>query len=94
MRQMKRKTWKWIFGISLAVLILLMTFTVFLWALANAAGVLLRLVFILDEEMTVTGIPFAAFMSNFVGSPLFYVYMIDGAALISSIVALVVTRKQ
>ena len=91
---MKRSAWKWIFGLSLTGLVFLLIFTVALWALANAAGVMLRLLFILDEDMTVSGMPFSVFMSNFVGSPLFYVYVLDVAALLVAIVALVVTRKQ
>lgn len=91
---MKRKTWKWVFGISLAVLILLMIFTVLLWVLLNVGGVLLRLVFILDEDMTVSGIPFDVFLSDFVGSTLFYVYLLDMMALATSSAALVVTRKR
>ena len=91
---MKRKAWKWIFGLSLAGLVLLVVFTFGLWILANVGAVLFRLVFILDEDMTVSGIPFHAFMSNFVGSPLFYMYLVDVSALLASIVALVVTRKK
>jgi hypothetical protein len=91
---MKRKTMKWIFGLSLAGLIFLMVFTVALWAMANAAGVLLRLLFILDEDMKVSGMPFSVFMSKFVGSPLFHAYVVDATALLMSIVALIITRKQ
>lgn len=91
---MKRSTWQKIMTASLIILVLLMIFTVGLWALANAAGVLLRLVFILDEDMEVTGIPFSAFMANFVGSPLFYVYMVDLAALTTSAIALFLTRTK
>lgn len=91
---MDRKVWKWIFWIALIFLLLLMLFTVGLWALANVGAVLFRLLFILDEDLQVSGIPFPEFMSNFVGSPLFYVYMVDGIALVASAAALVVTRKQ
>ena len=91
---MKRKAWKWIFGLSLAGLVLLVVSTFGLWILANVGAVLFRIVFILDEDMTVSGISFRAFMSNFVGSPLFYMYLVDVSALLASIVALVVTRKK
>ena len=91
---MKRSTWKKIMTASLIILVLLMIFTVGLWALANAAGILLRLLFILDEDMEVTGMPFSVFMANFVGSPLFYVYMADLAALTASAIALFLTRKK
>ena len=91
---MKHKTWKWIFGISLALLILLMVFTVFLWALANVGAVLFRLLFMLDQDMTVHSISFTQFMSNFIGSPLFYMYLVDIIVLISSMIGLIVTRKR
>ena len=91
---MKRSVWKWLLGISIGVLVLLMIFTVFLWALMNVGSVLFRLVFILDEDMTVSTIPFTAFVGNFVGSPLFYIYLADLAVLLSSIVALIVTWKR
>lgn len=91
---MKRSVWKWLFGISLVLLVLLMVFTVFLWGLANAAGVLFRMLFILDEDMTVSSIPFRAFMANFVGSPLFYIYLADISALLTGIIGLVATKKR
>ena len=91
---MKRSAWKWILGISIVGLVLLVIFTVGLWALANAGAVLMRLVFILDEDLELYGIPFADFMANFVGSPLFYFYMADLAALLTSAAALIVTRKR
>ena len=91
---MKHSVWKWIFGISLTLLVLLVIFTIGLWALANAGAVLFRLLFILDEDLEVHGIPFTEFMSNFVGSPLFYIYLIDVTALVASVVALVIMRKQ
>ena len=93
MISMNRKVWKWIFWVSLIVLILLILFTVGLWALANVGAVLFRLVFILDEDMQVSGISFAEFISNFVGSPLFYCYVTDLAALLGSSAALIITRK-
>ena len=91
---MKRSAWKWILGISIVGLVLLVIFTIGLWALANAGAVLMRLVFILDEDLELHSIPFADFMANFVGSPLFYVYMADLAALFTSAAALIVTRKR
>ena len=91
---MKRSTWKKIMTASIIILVLLIMFTIGLWALANAAGILLRLLFILDEEMEYSGMPFSVFMANFVGSPLFYVYMADLAALTTSAIALFLTRKR
>ena len=91
---MNRRMWKWIFGLSLTGLILLAAFTVGLWALMNVGSVLFRLVFILDEDMVVSAISFRAFMANFVGSPLFYLYLVDLIALLSSAAALVIIRKK
>lgn len=90
---MKRTVWKWLFGISLILLFLLMLFTVGLWAMTNAAGVLFALLFMLSEDVSVSAIPFGEFMKNFVGSPLFYIYLADLAVLLGSIIALTVTRK-
>ena len=91
---MKRFVWKWTLGISVAVFVLLVLFTFGLWILANVGGVLLRLVFILDEDFQVSGIPFGAFMANFVGSPLFYLYVTDVAVLSASVIALIITRER
>ena len=91
---MKRSVWKWTLGISVAVFVLLVLFTFGLWILANVGGVLLRLVFILDEDFQVSGIPFGAFMANFVGSPLFYLYATDVAVLSASVIALIITRER
>ena len=91
---MQRKAWKWVFGLSLAGWILLILFTFGLWILMNVGSVLFRMLFILDEDMTVHGISLAAFLSNFVGSPLFYVYLADGAALLISAAVLIVTKKR
>lgn len=91
---MKRKIWKRIFVASLVLLVMLMVFTILLWGMANAAGVLLRLLFILDEDMEVHGIPFAEFMSNFVGSPLFYVYVADLVVLAAGTIGLAATKKE
>ena len=87
---MKRKAWKWIFGISLAVLILLVVFTVAVWGLVNIGGAIFLT---LMGNTAITGMPFSAFMANFVGSPMFYIYLVDFAVLLSSTIALIVTRK-
>ena len=94
MRGMKRTLWKWLFGISLAVLILLVLFTVAAWLLVNVGGALLAMLLILAEDVQINAISFSVFLANFVGSPLFYIYLADLAVLISSSVALFLTRKQ
>ena len=90
---MNRRAWKWILGISIGLFILLVLFTFGLWVLANVGGVLMRIVFILDEDFRIHSISFAEFMSNFAGSPLFYAYLLDITAFLLSGIALLVTRK-
>ena len=88
---MKRKVWKWIFGLSLAGFILLVVFTFGVWVLFNVVGALFLT---LMGNTEINAIPFADFMSNFVGSPLFYMYLVDIVALLTSVVGLVATKKQ
>ena len=91
---MKRSVWKWLLGISIAVFVLLVLLTLGIWVLANVGGVLIRLVFILDEDLQVSGIPFAAVMENFVGSPMFYAFVADLVVLVTSVIALIFTGKR
>ena len=91
---MKRSLWKWIFGLALAGLGWLLIVTFGIWIFANVGAVLFRMVFILDADMTVSGIPFAALMENFVGSPLFYAYVVDLIVLFAGMVGLIVTKKK
>ena len=91
---MKRTAWKWIFGLSLAGLGWLLIVTFGIWFLANVGAVLFRMVFILDEDMIVSGISFAEMMSNFVGSPLFYAYVVDLTVLLVGMIGLIVTKKK
>ena len=91
---MKRNVWKWLLGISIAVFVLLVLLTLGIWVLANVGGVLIRLVFILDEDLQVSGIPFAAVMENFVGSPMFYAFVADLVVLVISVIALIFTGKR
>ena len=91
---MKRTVWKWLLGISAAVFVLLVILTAGIWALANVGAVLMRMVFILDEDLQVSGIPVAAFLENFVGSPMFYAFTVDLTVLLTSATALIVTRKR
>ena len=88
---MKRKAWKWLFGISLVLLVLLILFTIGIWVLLNIGGAIL-LALIGNQE--IHAMPMVDFLSNFVGSPMFYIYMADLAVLLSSAFALIVTRKK
>ena len=87
------KFWKRLFGFSAILLILLIIFTYGLWIMANVGAALMRIVFILDEDLQLSGIPFAKFMENFVGSPLFYMYIADLTILLCSAVAWIAKRK-
>lgn len=87
---MHRKAWKWLLGISIGVLILLVLFTLGIWVLLNIGG---AIALSLMGNTEITAIPFGEFMSNFVGSPMFYVYLVDIFALLASIVALAATKK-
>ena len=91
---MKRKVFRRIFIFSLVGFVLLGLFTVGLWAFANAGAALFRIVFLLDEDLEVHGIPFSAFMANFIGSPLFHIYLVDIAAMLTGIIGLTVTKKE
>ena len=88
---MKRSVWKWLFGISLVLLVLLILFTIGIWVLVNIAGAILLS---LMGNQEIHAMPMSDFFANFVGSPMFYIYMADLAVLLSSVVALVVTRKK
>ena len=74
------KFWKRLFWFSVILLILLIIFTYGLWIMANVGAALMRIVFILDEGLQLSGIPFAKFMENFVkfivlDNDLFYIFV-------------------
>ena len=93
---MKHSAWKWLFGISLTVLILLILFTICIWALGNATGALAfaMMSYTDSDSFTFNGIAFGKFLSNFIGSPMFYAYIVDITVLMASFVATIVTRKE
>ena len=85
---------KWLLGISISVLIALVLFTFFSWALWGATGMFFYTLTaesgnIPPEELSLTG-----FFSNFVDSPMFYMYLADISVLVLSVVGLVSTRSQ
>ena len=88
---MKRTACKWLFGISIGVLVLLILFTIGAWVLLNIGGAILLA---LMGQQEIHAMPMSDFLSNFVGSPMFYIYMADLAVLLSSAVILFVTRKK
>ena len=89
---MPRKFWKWVLGISIALLILLILFTVFIWMLANVSGILFYMLSMGNAPVQIGGISFGEFMSNFVGSPIFFVYLADIIALVTA--AIMLRKKQ
>ena len=93
---MKHSIWKWAFGISLTVLILLVLFTFGIWALENATGALASALmsYADSDAFAYSGFAFGEFLSGFIGSPIFYVYIADLAALAVSFAAMILTRKQ
>ena len=93
---MKRVAWKWIYGISLALLVLLAMFTVGIWAVGNATAAMAGAIMgnIDQESFGYRYLPFGEFLLNAIGSPMFYVEVTVLAAHITAVVALAVTRKR
>ena len=88
---MNRTFWKWLLGISIGLQVLLFLLTIGFWILFNiGGGILLTMM----GNTEIHAVPFSAFMSNFVGSPLFYIYIADLAVLLGSIIVLIMTRTK
>ena len=88
---MKRTGWKWLLGLSIVVLVLLVLFIFGAWALLNICGALFLT---LLGNAEITAISFPAFVENFIGSPIFYIFLMDFAALFGALIMLIVTRKR
>ena len=88
---MKRKTWKRIFVVSVVMLILLIVVTIVMWALLNVCGAIFLAML---GHRKIGAMPFSEYMSNFVGSPMFYICMADLTVLLGSATVLVTTRKK
>ena len=93
---MKRNLWRWMFGISLALLILLLLFTVGIWALGNATGAMAGAIMgSLDpESFGYHYLAFDTFLLNTVGSPIFYCFAVDLIVLLCSVVMLILTNQR
>ncbi len=93
---MMRSVWICIFAFSLTVLILLGLFTVFMWVLGNVASELGDAILNQTENgnSTSEGKTFGEFLIGTVGTPVFYVYIVDITVFIASIVAMITTRKR
>ena len=92
---MKHSTWKWIFGISLTVLILLALFTIGIWAMGNATAAMAGAIMghIDPDNFGYRYLPLDVFLANAVGSPVFYIGLVVAVAFLASIVGLTVTKK-
>lgn len=88
---MKRTVWKWLFGISIGLLVLLILFTIGVWVLFNIGGAIFLT---LMGNAEIHAVSFSALMANFVGSPLFYIYMTDLTVMLISIAVLITTRTK
>ena len=78
-------------GISIAVFVLLMLLTFGIWVLLNIGGAIFLS---LLGEQEISAMPMAEFLSNFVGSPMFYICMADLAVMAVAVTGLAVTRKR
>ena len=85
---------KWLLGISIGVLIALVLFTFFSWALFGATTMFFHALTAESGNIHSEELSLAEFLSNFVGSPMFYMYLADLSVLVLSVVGLVATRSQ
>lgn len=92
---MKRKVFKWMLGISIALLLFIVVYFVVFWSLANAGMALASaLMNYAEHAPQYNYITLFEFYSNNIGSPMFYISIVAVISLITSIVMLIVTRKR
>ena len=92
---MKRKVFKWMLGISIALLLFIVVYFVVFWSLANAGMALASaLMSYAEHAPQYNYITLFEFYSNNIGSPMFYISIVAVISLITSIVMLIVTRKR
>lgn len=92
---MKRKVFKWMLGISIALLLFIVVYFVVFWSLANAGMALVSEMMSYSEHAPQYNyITLFEFYSNNIGSPMFYISIVAVISLITSIVMLIVTRKR
>ena len=91
---MNRKVFKWMLGISIALLLFIVVYFVVFWSLANAGMALASALMSYAEEVgSYEFVSFFEFYKSFVGSPMFYISIVAVISLITSIVMLIITRK-
>ena len=89
-----RVFFKWLLGISIGVLIALILFTIFCWALFGATAMFLQALTAECGNISSEELSLAGFLRDFVGSPMFYMYIADLSVFVLSVVGLVATRSQ
>ena len=88
---MSRKFFKVTCILSVILFFLLILFTLFSWFLANVGGVLFLMLTL--GALNFVGISLPEFLENFVGSPLFYVFLVDILAFLGSVTGLILVKK-
>ena len=92
---MKRKVFKWMLGISIALLLFIVVYLVVFWAVANAtAAMASALMSYAEHAPSYKYINLLEFYSNFIASPMFYISLVPIITLITSIVMLIVTKDK
>ena len=92
---MKRKVFKWMLGISIALLLFIVVYLVVFWAVANATAAMASALMSYEEHApSYKYINLLEFYSNFIGSPMFYISLVPIITLITSIVMLIVTKDK
>ena len=92
---MKRKAFKWMLGISIALLLFIVVYLVVFWSLANAtAAMASALMSYAEHAPSYKYINLLEFYSSFIGSPMFYISLVPIITLITSIVMLIVTKDK
>ena len=89
-----RKLFKLLCILSVAVFVLLVLFALLCWLLVNMGGVLFLMLTMGQAEVQVGGITLAQLLENFVGSPLFYAYVVDILAFAVSVTGLTILNKK
>ena len=92
---MKRKAFKWMLGISIALLLFIVVYFVVFWSLANAtAAMASALMSYAEHAPSYKYINLLEFYSNFIVLPMFYISLVPIITLITSIVMLIVTKDK
>ena len=83
---------KWLLGISIGMLIALVLFTIFSWALFGASAMFFQALTAESGNTSSEGLSLTDYFSDFMGSPMFYMYLVDVFVLLGSSVALLAMK--